>query len=197
MFKEINKQKGYTIIETMIAVSLFIIIVMSGMGSLLNANLIFKKSQSMRSIVDSLSFAIEDMSRNIRTGSSYQCFDSAHTTLSPATMGVPRSCASGWAIAFEASGGNPTVYTDQWVYYISNTGKIFKSIDGASSFVQITPDEVVIDQVYGLSVLGAEPYPANSQQPFVNIRLVGHINFQNVTTPFSLETSASQRALDI
>lgn len=196
MTKKINKQKGYTIIETMIAVSLFIIIIMAGMEALLNANLLHQKSQSMRSIMDNLSFVTEDMGRNLRTGYNYQCFN-INQSLSPGTLGAPRSCANGWAIAFEAAGGNITTYTDQWVYYISNDGKIYKSVDGAQSFVQLTPDEIVVNSISGFSVLGAEPPPADRQQPFVTIRLVGNITFKNVVTPFSLQTSVSQRLIDI
>jgi len=190
---------GYTIIETMIAVSLFIIIVMAGMGALLNANLLHQKSQSMRSIMDNLSFVMEDMSRNLRTGTNYQCFDASHTTLSLATLGAPFSCQNGWAIAFETAGGNTSIYTDQWVYYISNDGKIFKSFDGAQNFVQLTPDEVMINSISsGFSVLGAEsPSLGDRQQPFVIIRLVGSITFKNVVTPFSLQTSVSERVIDI
>jgi type II secretory pathway pseudopilin PulG len=205
--KNNNKKNGYTIIETMISVSLFIIIVMMGMNALLNANVLHKKSQSMRSILDSLSFTIEDMSRNLRTGYNYQCYDATNLTLSLVTTSAnyPRSCASGWAIAFEPATGNVASYghaignppvADQWVYYI-NGGKIFKSVDGAQNFIQLTPDEVTIDQVYGFSVLGAEPPPLDSQQPFVTIRLVGHITYKNITTLFSLQTSISQRQADI
>jgi type II secretory pathway pseudopilin PulG len=196
--KNIKRESGYTIIETMIAISLFIIIIMAGMGALLNANLLHQKSQSMRSIMDNLSFITEEISRNLRTGYNYQCFDSAHPTLSLSTLGAPRSCANGWAIAFESADGNPATYTDQWVYYISNDGKIFKSIDGATSFIQLTPDEIVIDPVNSsFSVLGAEPPPGDLQQPFVTIKLVGTITFKNVVTPFSLQTSVSQRVTDI
>jgi Tfp pilus assembly protein PilW len=199
----IKKESGYTIIETMIAVSLFIIIVMSGLGALLNANLLHQKSQNMRSIMDNLSFIMEDMGRNLRTGYHYQCFDVNHQILSPATLGASQSCPSGWAIAFEIANGNPSTYADQWVYYISNDGKIFKSADGAQSFVQLTPDEVMINSTSsGFSVLGAEPPdytspPGDQQQPFVILRLVGNITFKNVVTPFSLQTSVSQRLVDI
>src|SRR3972149_4215789 len=68
-----NCKGGYTIIETMIAISLFLVIIMAGMGELLNANLLHQKSQNMRSIIDNLSFIMEDMSRNLRTGSKYYC----------------------------------------------------------------------------------------------------------------------------
>jgi type II secretory pathway pseudopilin PulG len=199
-FRRINT--GYTIIETMIAVSLFIIVVMTGMGALLNANLLHQKSQNMRSIMDNLSFIMEDMSRNLRTGSSYHCFiagDVIPSTSSP-VVSAPKSCANGWAIAFESTSGNPGNNDDQWVYYI-NGGKIFKSTAGpysASNFIQLTPDEVVVDSVSSFSVLGAEPPSlGDQQQPFVTIHLVGNITFKNVVTPFSLQTSVSERMIDI
>ena len=125
----IKKESGYTIIETMISISLFIIIVMSGLGALLNANLLHQKSQGMRSIMDNLSFVMEDMSRNLRTGYNYHCFvtgDVIPNTTSP-VVSTPKSCPNGgWAIAFESGNGNPGNNDDQWVYYIAN-GKIFKS----------------------------------------------------------------------
>lgn len=185
---------GYTIIETMIAISLFIVIVMSGLGALLNANLLHNKAQNMRSIMDSLSFVMEDMSRNIRTGFNYHCAITGQTSLpDPA---VPRSCASGFGIAFEEPNGDINDNDDQWVYYV-NAGRLYKSTDGATTVVQLTPDEVVINPVSIISVLGAEPPPGDTQQPLVFIKLQGTITYKNVVTPFSLQTSASQRRIDI
>src|SRR3989344_3777788 len=102
-YKIKTSSAGYTIIETMISVSLFLVIIMAGMGALLNANLLHQKSQSMRSIMDNLSFVMEDMSKNLRTGYKYHCFTSGDTipsTTSP-IVSTPKSCASGWGLAFE------------------------------------------------------------------------------------------------
>lgn len=199
--RKTNKKSGYIIIETMIAVSLFLVIIMTGMGSLLNANLLHQKSQNMRSIMDNLSFVMEDMSRNLRIGYNYQCFrKGVDTVLSPATLGAPRSCSDGWALSFESTQpilGNPASFADQWVYYVDASGKIWKSTEGATNFTQLTPDEVVVDQISSFSVLGAEGVAGDSQQPFVSIKLVGKITFKNVVTPFSLQTSVSQRLVDI
>jgi len=196
-----SKTKGYTIIETMIAVSLFIVIVLSGMGSLLNANLLYQKSGNMRSIMDTLSFIMEDMSRNIRTGYHYRCYFNVNGTIDPLAVNIPRSCPTGWGLAFEAANGNTVPNSDQWVYYIGTyNGKagIFKSVDGSASFVQLSPDEVTVDLTASqFSVLGAEASPGNQQQPLVTIKLVGTINVKNVVTPFSLQTSVSQRLLDL
>src|ERR1035437_840256 len=90
------KGGGFTIIETMIAVSLFIIIVMMGMGALLNANALHQKSQNMRSILDNLSFVMEDMSRNLRVGYSYDCILAGVT---PPTSPTPTSGSSCGGIA--------------------------------------------------------------------------------------------------
>ncbi len=197
-----NNRNGYTIIETMVAVSLFIVVVMAGMGALLNANLLHRKSQNMRSIMDNLSFVMEDMSRNLRTGYNYHCFVAGDTIPSStsAVVSTPKSCANGWALAFEYAYGVPANNDDQWVYYIDNTGKIFKSTQGpyiVSNFFQLTPDEVVIDPASSFAVMGAEGVAVNSQQPFITIKLIGRITFKNVVTPFSLQTSVSQRLADI
>src|SRR3989344_7981950 len=92
-----KNQRGYTIIETMIAVSLFLVIITAGMGALLNANLLHQKSQSMRSIMDNLSFILEDMYRNLRTGSGYHCIDDGNVIAT-----FPHSCAVGGGISFKS-----------------------------------------------------------------------------------------------
>jgi type II secretory pathway pseudopilin PulG len=194
-------KRGYTIIEMMIAISLFIIIIMTGMEALLNANLLHQKSQSMRSILDNLSFVMEDMSRNLRTGYHYRCVTVESTDLSAGNIETPKSGQNCWGIAFEYQDGIINNPNDQWVYFIDSTGKIFKATSGPynlSNFIQLTPDEISIDVVSSVfNVEGAEPPPGDSRQPFVTIKLVGNITFKNIVSPFSLQTSVSQRQIDI
>jgi prepilin-type N-terminal cleavage/methylation domain-containing protein len=206
---QIKKQKnnrGFTLLETMVSVALFTIVMTAGMGSLLNANLLNNKAKSMRSIMDNLSFVMDDMSKNIRTGTDYECISSgtAGSVLSSLT---PLSGSNCWGIAFEPSDGG-----SQWAYevvkQISPTTAYYieKTTDGGQSWVILTPSEAAIDTTLsGFSILGAEPPPnaANSktgtdyQQPLVNIRLVGSITYQKAVTPFSLQTSVSQMGIDI
>jgi len=204
--KVLSEAKGYTIIETMIAISLFTIIVISGMGALMSANAIHQKSQGMRSIMDNLSFITEDISRNLRTGSRYHCLEIGESFPALANeLSDPKSCeGGGWAIAFEPPLGNPGNPGDQWVYYISDDGKIFKAAGGpyeGENFVQLTPDEVVIDSgASGFTVIGAESplVGADRRQPFAIIRLVGTITYrEDIATPFFIQTAVSQRQVDI
>lgn len=209
-----NKQNsGYTIIETMIAVSLFIIIALAGTTSLLNANLVHQKSQGVREIMDNLSFLMEDIGRNVRTGYNYRCVTS-NNDLSDLVVGTAQSGANCYGLAFEYQygdstdeDGDPVDNADQWVYFVGTAGsdpntRLYKSTSGpytvSSNFTSLVPDEVTIDaSASGFSVLGAEPPTSDLQQPFVIIRLLGTINYQNVSTPFSLQTSISGRLIDI
>ncbi len=198
----LKTKSGYTIIEMMIAVSVFLVVVTIGIGALLNANLLHQKSRDMRSIMDNLSFIMEDMSRNLRTGSKYRCYFTVNELILSSEVNIPRSCLlpiNGWGIAFEAAKGS------KLVYFIANNTlfkSFFKSSSGdmyiQSDFIELTPKEVIIDPVAsGFVVSGAEPPPGDTKQPFVTIRLVGKIKYNNVETPFSLQTSVSQRLIDI
>ncbi|MFA4975273.1 MAG: hypothetical protein WC839_02800 [Candidatus Paceibacterota bacterium] len=202
--------RGYTIIETMIAVSIFLIIIAVGMDALLNANVVHTKSQDMRSIMDNLSFIMEDMSKNIRTGYNYRCINSIDD-LSDLNIVKAKSGQSCWGIAFEYANGNPNDYRDQWVYKIDsedgggifNISKSTDSVDGVRSFVKLNSEEVIIDGVKSSFVITGAEAPevegvGDQQQPFVTIKLVGEIRSRNnLITPFSLQTSVSQRLIDI
>ena len=181
------KNKGFTIIETMVSVSIFLIVVTIGMNALLNVSLIHKKSANMRSILDSLSFIMEDMSRNLRTGYNYHCGNIID---------------GGVLIAFESANGKTTNASDQWVYKIKDN-RILKSIDSGNKWIQLNPDEVSIDGQSFFIVSGSiapnSDGSGDHQQPFVTIKLSGTITDpqSNVVTPFSLETSVSQRLIDV
>jgi len=167
--KNKKQNRGFTIIEMMIAIAIFLIVVTIGIGALLNTNLIHQKTQDMRSILDNLSFVMEDMSRNIRTGSEYS------------------STGTG-EISFKASPSN-----DVWEYVISSN--IQRVIAGGPP-VTLTPSEIEIDpSVSSFTITGEEP--TDDFQPFVTIKLVGTITSRGNVTPFSLQTSVSQRLIDI
>ena len=159
---------GFTIIETMIAIALFSVIITVGSGSLLSALSLYNKSQNMRSVIDNLSFIMEDISRNLRTGYNYN------------TVGTTQ-------ISFTASDGN------LWIYKIDSTN-IEKSI-GGGAWIPLNSSEITFAAGSGFTVTGVAV--GDNLQPFVTIKLIGEINKKNIITPFSLQTSVSQRRLDI
>lgn len=203
----IQKNGGYTIIETMISLSLFLVVIFSGLSALLNVNYLHHQSQNMRSIMDNLSFILEDMSRNLRTGYNYRCYAGeswgAGGDAGTSVLNTPISCAEGKTLVFEEVNSVPGDLNtnDQWVYKIESTDgihyNIFKSVDGGVTFVKLNTDEISLTAGSGFSVLGAEPLPGDEQQPLVLMRLIGEITYKDVVTPFALQTSVSQRLIDI
>jgi prepilin-type N-terminal cleavage/methylation domain-containing protein len=197
-----SNNEGYTLIETMIAVALFAVIVTMGMSALLNADSLYNKSKNMRSIMDSLSYTMDDMSRNLRTGYNYYCIVAVNGV--PANPGYsPTNGATCAGIEFTPStpsGSGPWAYevatTDSVHYYIQKA--IYNTVSSSwGAWVQMTPTEVSINSaVNAFSVFGALP-PPDTAQPFVNIRLTGKITYKTVITSFSLQTSVSQRQVDI
>jgi prepilin-type N-terminal cleavage/methylation domain-containing protein len=191
-----RQNKGFTIIETMIAMTIFLIVIMIGSGALINAYSVGNKSKGMRTIMDGLSAAMDEMAREIRMGSHYRCDNFSGSV-------EPQSGEDCWVLVFEKAGGDVEDPLDQVVYFrfgnpLGTLAKLNYSSLGTP--IQLLPDEVRIT-AGGFSVLGAEPPEINGggdqQQPFVVIRLVGTITYKRTTTPFSLQTSISQRSNDL
>jgi len=196
-------KKGFTIIETMISVSIFTLIVVFGINVLLNVNLVSNKSKDMREIMDNLSFVMEEMSRNLRTGYDYHCEPIWIGSNPPGDIDIPQDCPSGWYLGFkEARSGG-----DQWVYEFEDDDgdgnyNISKSEDGGVSFAQLNSPEVALTgSTSYFAVVGSSPPSSgvgiDQLQPFIIIRLSGVINYKNTETPFNLQTTVSQRLIDI
>ncbi len=68
-----RKNKGFSIIEMLVALALFAtvaLVALTSVISLVGAN---DKARTTRNALDNLSFAIEDMTRNLRFGKNYYC----------------------------------------------------------------------------------------------------------------------------
>jgi prepilin-type N-terminal cleavage/methylation domain-containing protein len=198
--KNKNFNKGFTLIEVMIAITLFTAIMTIGTGAVLQTNTVHKKAQNMRSVMDNLNFIIEDMARNLRLGANYQCpissADLPPNQPSITTPVTPGDCANDTSIAFDSVDGTPVVYS---IGSLSGApGAIFKATKG-NPFLQITPDEVDIDLAKsGFTVVGtASSLSGDFIQPRVIIRLVGTVKYKDLESNFNLETTVSQRFLDL
>jgi len=192
---------GFTILETMVAVTLFTIIVTVGIGAMLNVNLARKKTESQRAVMDNLSFIMEDMSRNIRLGQMYHCLEDDNLS----SIATPNDCpTSSRAISVEPFNGSLDTTGDQLIYQFihpdsPDNGILQKSTNGGDSFLSLTPTEVIFDwSSSGFTVIGSEPSPEDFHQPRVIIRLVGRVVVPgtDVESPFNLQTTVSMRLVD-
>lgn len=66
MKKTLIQLKGFTLIEVMVAVSIFTVVVTIGIGALMSVISVNKRVQAQREVVNGLSFALETMGRRLR-----------------------------------------------------------------------------------------------------------------------------------
>jgi prepilin-type N-terminal cleavage/methylation domain-containing protein len=183
-----NKQ-GFTLVELLVAVSLFVVVTTISIGAILSVFDANKKAQSSKTVVDNLNLAIENMARIVRFGSNYHC---ANLNL---PLSNPRNCNTGantdtlLAVNFN---GSTIVY--KWDGTINDP--IERSDDGGNTYTAITAPDVKI-QYLRFYVFGTDPGP-NTDQPYAVVVIKGYVGDKLTNqTIFSIETLMSQRTLDI
>ncbi len=198
MKKTFNRARGFTLIELMVSVAIFAIIMVIALGALLSISAADRKAETVASVMNNLNFAVESMTRTIRTGYDYHC---ATTT--------GGDCASGGTLfKFTAQGGAQTVYTFDNSASCGQTGTIqgciLRSTDGGATYLPITAPEVIITNIAGSgsgltfylrgSTLGNN---GDNVQPNVVITVTGYVQISGTQkTPFNLQTSVTQRLYD-
>lgn len=198
-FLNINTHKensrGFTLIEMIVAMSIFTIVMLVIVGALISLDNAARKARAVRVVTDNLSAAIDSMSRNIRTGSTFHCGCEA----TPAAYATPKDCSASpmtntggggeACFAIEGPNGNSSTPLDQIVYRLYGN-RIQRSIDGGSNYLYLTAPELTVNDlrffVYGSTY--------NQDQPMVTMILRAVYGINNKTlTNFDLQTTISSR----
>jgi prepilin-type N-terminal cleavage/methylation domain-containing protein len=175
-------QKGFTLIEIMTAVSVFLVVMTISMGAIISIFDANRKAQSAKTVMDNLNFAVETMSREIRFGTKYHCGSSGN-------IETPQNCLSGDSFISFLSSDNL-----QTVYRLSGSS-IQKSVNGGSDYIAVTAPEISITSLT-FYVVGATGAP-DTLQPKTLIKISGNAGTKtNTRTAFTLQTMASQRLID-
>ncbi len=187
---------GFTLIEMMVAVSIFAIVMMIGVGALLALIDTNKRAQAINSVMNNVNAAVESMSRSIRVGTTYHCHTGAATPF-PSTLSTTQDCTDGGGVlfAFEKPSGDRDDDGDQVVYRINGTQierNLFSGV--ADKWVAMTAPEVSIDSLE-FYVLGSDS--SDSIQPRVVMVIQGSANVPGGVTNFSVQSSVTQRLIDI
>lgn len=180
--------RGFTLIELMVSVAIFSVVMLIAVGALFSIMDANRKSQALKSSINNLAFALENMSRQIRSGSNYHCGVGALT----AAIDCP---AGGTQIAFEKYGGSSSNADDQVVYRHAGT-RIERSVDGGATYLPITSPEVIVEDLT-FYVVGALPEDFPKLQPKVVMTLRGYAgDTERTRTEVKLQTMITSRLLD-
>lgn len=186
---------GFTIIEAVVSVAIFSTVMVVGAGALMSIMGANRKAQTTKSAVDNLNFAIDSMTRALRTGLEYRCDDNQ------AEKDCGITTPPGSSISFQETPSRPG---DRILYFlepISDGGTTCPAVRGVIKRLKggitesITSEEVHIASLK-FYVYGANKSP-DLQQPRVVIAATGFAgNNPKECTTFNIHTSVTQRVFE-
>lgn len=188
----INKKSlaGFTLVEIMVAVSIFSIVAVIAVGALLTANTVNQKAQATKLIMDNLNFAMDSMIFKMRKSGAYYC--SASGSNIPGYSNNGQACVNGntmLVLRDKASDSRQYIYFfevegERGVVKFLDTGPDGSNTD-KSKAVTLTAAVIDIDRLF-FYVPGTSPSRAM-------LTLFGQAKVGKATTEFALETVAAER----
>lgn len=185
-----NTSAGFTLVELIVAMGLFAFVMTLVSSAYFVIIGVDSQTQGIATGVDNVSFALETMSRNIRTGVGYGC-------------GLARTdCPGGDSVfSFTSSGGKSVEYARSNAQGVCGTsgstvgnGCIIATVDGVTS--PLTDPAV---DITSLEFIAVGTTAGDAEQPYVTVLVSGSISSGSggKTEDFSLETSATMRGTDL
>lgn len=213
-------QSGFTLIEMIVSLALFSIVVTVAVGALLMLVGTNEDLQGEQSVMTNLSFALDSMTREIRTGTRYYCVSSSnYSTLVPGgnleALGDDpndvRDCASGGVsdprfhgIAFLEAGDSITGASVNRIMYVYDRqqGVILRQVGNNAPQSVVSSGLNIIEAdifVTGSEAVDVNDLTPNTTQPTVTILIEAEDALDTSTDPKSyyVQTTITQRTLDI
>lgn len=144
-------KRGFTLIEIMVAVSLFSIVAVIVTGALITTSDVNRKAQAIKLAMDNVAFAMDSMVFNLREGVNYGCIDALGDDNTPSFVGLGITCAAGGksGIIFVSQRigltfGKKIIYRFK---EIGGLGKIQIASELSSRYIDLTSPEVDINSL--------------------------------------------------
>ncbi len=194
------KKLGFTLIEMLVALSLFTIVVTITVGAFLSMIGASKGVQGEQSVMTTLTFVLDSMTREIRTGTNYYCGTRSYLAGNILSTSSVNNCSGGnEGISFMESGSSVTrnATSRRIAYYFdtSATPDTLMRKVGSGAAQSVVSDGITVTKaeffVTGTTRLNAG---TDINQPSVTIVLEA-IDETGATT--TLQTTVTQRELDI
>jgi prepilin-type N-terminal cleavage/methylation domain-containing protein len=164
---------GFTLMEVMVAVSIFAIVMTVGIGALLTINNSYRKAQTSRQAIDSLTYVLESMSRSLRTAQIWEA--------SNYYDGTPTQNFS-----YIDQDANPIVYD-------LVSGAI---VMNASIGEQPINDHIVTPSNVEVTNLTFTAFAPVGGPKYVQINIAGIVTSGKLSSDFSFQTSISKRTIE-
>ena len=168
-----EQQRGFTLIEMIVSMSIFIIAILISVGALISLENASRKARTVRVVTDNMSAALDSMSRNLRMGTYYHCGCVApFTTTQNCPMTDDVGGGGDVCMAFESQWGDPAVAADQYIYRLQSN-RIERSTDGGATYLALTAPELEVSNLR-FYVSGTE---TDVNQPYVTMVIRVKVEF--------------------
>lgn len=199
--------RGFTLIEMLVSVAIFTVVMVIALGALLSLSEADRKAQTISAAVNNLSFAVDSISRLLRTGINYHCGQSG-TLTDPQNCTTPPQSYLAFQVVDDSLSGCTKNSACTVVYKFDNAqdtssqcgqtvlpyGCIERAICAGAScgaFAAITSPEVTISSL-SFYVTGSPL--GDTVQPKVTILVSGTVPVTATkSTAFNLQTSVTER----
>ena len=198
--KATTQQSGFTLIEMLVSLALFTIVATMSVGTLLVLIGGNGRVTSEQSVMTALTFALDSMSREIRTGSEYRCGNTTQVRTAANSATEVANCAGNVGLSFREAGSSITggSSNNRIAYYFDGTNnQIMRQVGTATAEPIVTGDITIRDLRFHVS--GTSPITAGNDtvQPSVTIVIDAVANNADSNKTFTIQTTVAQRPLDI
>lgn len=190
-----NTIRGFTLIEVLVSLSIFTIVVTIAVSTLLvliDAN---TRAQNTQSIMTNLSFALDSMTREIRTGSDYYCRSDGFL---PDDGTAKRNCDGETRLTFNEGGNSLTEGTgSSRIGYRLQNNRLQRrlGLNTGAGWKDVTSPDIIIDELR-FYVTGSQRN--DNLTPTVTVYLKGAVGDEiNTRSEFVIQTTITQQLVDI
>lgn len=219
-----SAQHGFTLVEMIVSLALFSVVVTISVGALLMLIASNEQLQDEQSVMTNLSFAIDSMTRELRTGTFYYCDSSANNTGNnifnpgtnvhdgPSGLGEDTAdCSTGrpsgpngtfHGVSFQEAGDSITTNANQRIlyYHERGSGRLFRRVGNQPPLPLTSTSSILITDVE-FFVTGSKPLqegsPDHLDQASVTIFIEAREAGNPAARPYQIQTTVTQRTLDL
>jgi type II secretory pathway pseudopilin PulG len=193
-----KSQFGFSLVELLVSLSLFIMVLTTAVGCLLVVIDANARAQNMQTVMTNVSFALDSMTREIRTGSGYYC--SGTDIDADLAKDQLRDCINGTYLSIVEGGISITGGQDnsRITYRYNSDEMTVERRVGNNNWYPITAPGVRITSMYFYVTDSRKPDDGNLLQPAVTIYIEGFAGeLKSTESSFALQTTVTKRILDI
>lgn len=171
-----ERKFGFTLLEMVVSFGIFAVVIVIAVGAMLAINNAQIKASNIQNIQDNLRFAVESMTKEMRTGKSFLPFGGSPPAYAGLTFTRSDSSQVGYCL----------------------DGAALKKISGSSQNCSlgsaVSGTNVIVEQLV-FYVLGQSPGPLDGQ-PRITVSLRARSADPKLATFFRLQTTVTQRERD-